>query len=143
MTEKLQYKVDFGLALGIIVFCWLTVKASLQIEDGPLISIYGYPYYWLWWDPAQFKILVINPLSLFANFTLYIGTIGVAGSFLAFWGRYITFMIILRFGLWILAVVSMIHFLSFFYHAGVTIEWALPAGNIFGETWYILKSIPF
>ncbi len=143
MTEKLQYKVDFGLALGIIAFCWLTVKASLQIEDGPLISIYGYPYYWLWWDSSQFKSLVINPLSLFANFMLYIGTIGVSGSFLAFWGRYMSFMIILRFGLWILAVISMIHFLGFFYQAGISIEWVLPTGKIFGETWYIFRSIPF
>jgi len=143
MAEKLKYKVDFGLALGIIAFCWLTVKASLQIEDGPLISIYGYPYYWLWWDPANFKNLVINPLSLFANFMLYIGTVGVTGSFLTLWGRYMTFMIVLRFALWILAVISMIHFFGLFYQAGVSIEWAMPTGNIFGEAWYMMKSIPF
>lgn len=143
MAEKLKYKVDYGLALGIIAFCWLTARASLQIEDGPLISIYGYPYYWVWWDPAQFKSLLINPFALFANFMLYVGTIGVVGSFLAVWGRSVTFMIVLRFGLWILAVLSAIHFLSLFIHTGVAIEWGLPTGKIFGEVWYILRSIPF
>lgn len=143
MAEKLQYKFDFGLALGIIAFCWVTARASLQIEDGPLISIYGYPFIWHWWDPALFKMRVINPLALAANLLLYIGTIGVAGSFMAFWGRSVAFMIVLRAVLWILAIVSVVHLVSFFYEPGLTFALQLPVGTISNEGWYIGRSYPF
>lgn len=141
--QKLQYKLDFGLALGIIAFCWVTVKARYQIEDGPLITIYGYPYIWHWWDPSLFKVRVINPLALFANFMLYVGTIGVLGSFLAFWGRYVSFMIVLRLALWIGAIASMIHLAGFFYETGFTIAFGLPVGKLFNEVWYLGRSYPF
>ena len=74
MAEKVgKYKFNIGFALGVILFCWVTVKGSLQIEDGPLISIYGYPFYWHWWDVSAFKVRVINPVTLLANSILYVG----------------------------------------------------------------------
>jgi len=143
MADKLQYKLDYGLALGIIAFCWVTVKATLQIDDGPTITVYGYPFYWHWWDITQFKIRVINPLALFANFMLYVGIIGSIGSFLTFWSRSVTLMIILRTIMWIFSVVAIVHLVSFFYDSGVTISWHLPPGKISNEVWYIGRYYPF
>ncbi|HNW33863.1 MAG TPA: hypothetical protein PKM25_02955 [Candidatus Ozemobacteraceae bacterium] len=137
MAENVHYKMDVGLALGIIVFCWVTVKATLQIEDGPTITIYGYPFFWHWWDAATFKIRVINPLALFANLMLYIGTIGIIGHFVAFWGRSIPVILILKIVMWIFAIVAMVHLVGFFYESGITIAWQLPPGKISNEVWYI------
>ncbi|HOY67773.1 MAG TPA: hypothetical protein PLP29_12865 [Candidatus Ozemobacteraceae bacterium] len=143
MAIPLKYRFDFGLALGLIVFCWVTAKAQLQIEDGPLISIYGYPFYWHWWDPAVFKTRIINPLALFANFTVIVGIIGVAGNLVALWGRYVWLMIVIRIVLWLCAIYSILHLGSFFYNQPLEIAWQLPVGKIFNEVWYIGHSYPF
>ncbi|HEY9071112.1 MAG TPA: hypothetical protein VIV61_12715 [Candidatus Ozemobacteraceae bacterium] len=143
MATPLKYRFDFGLALGIIAFCWLTAKAQLQLDDGPLISIYGYPFYCHWWDPATFKFRVVNPLALFANFTVYIGTIGVLGNFVALWGRYVSLMIVVRVVLWAYAAYSLVHLGSFFYDQSIAVAWQLPVGKIFNEVWYVGHSYPF